>query len=545
MMNNDKSDKKWVRLNNGNLIMFLHHHLPFLQAKSKVEWNALRGFFRLLDDVFTKNNTNNEIRFKMSKERMSKYGTGKHFNNYVEAFFVDERFYYGTDLNESKTYFTLDFLSNFIISSQKYLINKMGIDDYMIPLKIDFNTIITKKAYNVIFSQSSLLDKSSIEITKLKTFAGAYNRDLVRDNHPIVTDVKYIDRQLDSDLRILKQADLVSFYSFTDREARKESQEEVMYTFDTKKDVFKPKLHFLSSLKNKIYTKIVLDKDAVNNLINEAINKNSLELILFYNIKHYYVEKTNYLIYKEVSKRMYALSESNIINFQGLSKAIREKLFKGFWQYDLEAAAPAILCQIYKKFYPTKSIDILENYIKNRNALRVECTKYLVKEFNMVYKDAYKNVKEFINALFYGTNINNKYSNVALGYQERQALKENITVFRDFLAETQQFSNGIYDYLLTNFKEDDRINYNGYIIDFIEFSPNGTVKKKSIASVLSHIYYYHEKEILDIVFAKYKNDLILLIHDGFIIDKEIDAKELEVYIYSKLNLKMKYEKEQL
>ena len=59
------------------------------------------------------------------------------------------------------------------------------------------------------------------------------------------------------------------------------------------------------------------------------------------------------------------------------------------------------------------------------------------------------------------------------------------------------------------------------------------------------IYYYHEKEILDIVFAKYKNDLILLIHDGFIIDKEIDTKELEEYIYSKLKLEMKYEKEQL
>lgn len=544
-MSNDKSDKKWVHLKNGNLIMFLHHHLPFLQATSKVQWNALRGFFRLLDDVFTKNNTNNEIRFKMSKKRMSKYGTGKHFNNYLEAFFIDERFYYSTDSNEPKTYFTLYFLSDFIISSQKYLIKKMGIDDYMTPLKIDFNTPIIKKAYSVIFSKSSLLDKSCIDITKLNAFAGVYNRDLVRDNHPIVTDVKYIDRQLDSYLRILKQADLVSFYSFTDREARKESQEEEIYTFNTKKDVFKPKLHSLSSLKNKIYTKIVLDSNEVDNLLNEAINKHSLELILFYNIKHYYVEKTNYLIYKEVSKRMYALSESNIINFQGLSKATREKLFKGSWQYDLEAAAPAILCQIYKKFYPTESIDILENYIKNRNVLRVECAKYLVKEFNMIYKDAYKNVKEFINALFYGADIDNKYSDVALGYQERQALKENVTVFKDFLVETQQLFNGIYNYLLTNFKEDDRINYNGYLINFIEFLPDGTVKKKSEASVLSHIYYYHEKEILDIVFAKYKNDLILLIHDGFIIDKEIDAKELEVYIYSKLNLKMKYEKEQL
>ena len=405
-MSNDKSDKKWVHLKNGNLIMFLHHHLPFLQATSKVQWNALRGFFRLLDDVFTKNNTNNEIRFKMSKKRMSKYGTGKHFNNYLEAFFIDERFYYSTDSNEPKTYFTLYFLSDFIISSQKYLIKKMGIDDYMTPLKIDFNTPIIKKAYSVIFSQSSLLDKSCIDVTKLKAFANVFNSDLVRENHPIVTDKKYIDSQLDSDLKILKQADLVSFYGFTDREARSENQEEEIYTFNTKKDVFKPKLHSLSSLKNEIYTKITLDKDAVNNLPNEAINKNSLELILFYNIKHYYVEKTNYLIYKEVSKRMYALSESNIINFQGLSKAIREKLFKGFWQYDLEAAAPAILCQIYKKFYPTESIDILENYIKNRNVLRVECAKYLVKEFNMIYKDAYKNVKEFINALFYGTNIN-------------------------------------------------------------------------------------------------------------------------------------------
>lgn len=51
-------------------------------------------------------------------------------------------------------------------------------------------------------------------------------------------------------------------------------------------------------------------------------------------------------------------------------------------------------------------------------------------------------------------------------------------MFKDFLAETQQFSKGIYDYLLTNFKEDDKINYNGYIINFIEFLPDGTAKKK-------------------------------------------------------------------
>ena len=544
-MSNDKSKKEWIQLKNGNLIIFLHHHLPFLQATSKVQWNALKGFFKLLDVVFTKNNTNDEIRFKMSRKNIAKYGTGKHFNKYLEAFFIDENFYYGTDSNEPKTYFTLYFLSNFIISSQKYLIKKMGIDDYMRPLKIDFNTPIIKKAYSVIFSQSSLLDKSCINITKVMFDAGVYNRDLVRDNHPIVTDVKYIDSQLDSDLKILKQADLVSFYGFTDREAREKSQKGEIYTFDTKKDVFKPKLLSLSSLRNEIYTRIVLDATEVDKLLNESINKHSLKLILFYNIKHYYVENTNYLVYKEVSKRMYALSQSNIINFQGLSKDIRQKLFKGLWQYDLEAAAPTILCQIYKKFHPTKSIDILESYIKNRNALRIGCAKYLVKKFSMVYKNAYKNVKELINALFYGADIDNKYSTVALGYQERQALKENVTVFKDFLAETQQFSKGIYDYLLTNFKEDDKINYNGYIINLIEFLPNGTAKKKSVASVLSHIYYYHEKEILDIVFEKYKNDLILLLHDGFIIDKEIDTKELEESIYSKLKLKIKYEKEEL
>lgn len=170
-MSNDKSmsEKEWVRLNNGNLIMFLHNHLPFLQATSKVEWNALKGFFRLLDYVLTKNNTDDQIRFKMSKKKMSEYGTGKHFNKYLEAFFIDEKFYYTTELNEAKTYYTLDFLSNFIINSQKYLIKSMGIDDYMKPIKVDFNTPLIKKAYSVIFSQSSLLDKSHIFLTTLES----------------------------------------------------------------------------------------------------------------------------------------------------------------------------------------------------------------------------------------------------------------------------------------------------------------------------------------------------------------------------------------
>lgn len=95
------------------------------------------------------------------------------------------------------------------------------------------------------------------------------------------------------------------------------------------------------------------------------------------------------------------------------------------------------------------------------------------------------------------------------------------------LDEAQKLFKGLNSYLCTNFKESDSINYNGYIINLVEV--NGT--KKSEASVLSYVYYYHEKEILDIV-AKYKDDLVLLLHDGFIIDREIDTKELEECIYS-------------
>lgn len=67
----------------------------------------------------------------------------------------------------------------------------------------------------------------------------------------------------------------------------------MIYTFDTKKDVFKRKLHSLGSLKDEIHTKVVLDANEVKNLLDEAINKHSLKLILFYNIKHQYVENVN------------------------------------------------------------------------------------------------------------------------------------------------------------------------------------------------------------------------------------------------------------
>lgn len=47
----------------------------------------------------------------------------------------------------------------------------------------------------------------------------------------------------------------------------------------------------------------------------------------------------------------------------------------------------------------------------------------------MPYKDVYKSVKELINAIFYETDINNKYSDVALGYAEKQALRENVKLY--------------------------------------------------------------------------------------------------------------------
>lgn len=543
-MNKSVKEKEWVRLNNGNLIMFLHHHLPFLQAKSKVEWNALRGFLLVLDRVITSNNHPNNIIFRMSKEDIAKFNTGKYFNTYLESFFIDSRFYFSPKKsNKAKTYRTLEYLSHFIRKAQEYLINKMGVEEYLMPLKINLTDAIEKDAYTVLLNKSKFIDMTIVDVENLIK-ENTYLIDTIRKTHPIIFTRNYVQTQVDSSVSVFKQKDLIDFYGFTEREARKAVLSTKSFTFETRKDTKQTKVFLKSDLKNEICTKIVLNKDEVDKLLAEN-TVDSLTLSSIYALKQYYVDNSNFAVYKEANIRLYTPLRANIFDFQGCSRVLRKKLFTGLWQYDLNAAAPSILYQLFKRYFPKEHLKTLVSYIKDRNAFRYECTRHLMDAFEGENKDKiYDNVKEVITALFYGANILNPKSGLALSLEKRKFLIENVAMFKELIAETNILFNDLYKYYIENFKEDDKIKLGKHLINLNKKNKKGKLVAKSKASILSSVYFFYERTILEIVRLNHP-DLTLMIHDGFIIPHKIDNTKLEVEIYNQLGFMMQYSEELL
>lgn len=542
----DKSVKKeWIRLDNGNLIMFLHHHLPFLQAKSKVEWNALGDFLLFLDKVITSNSISSSLLFKVSRKEIAKVNTGKYFNIYLENFFIDSRFYFSLkNHNKVKTYYTLHYLSHFIKTVQEYLISKMGIEEYLMPLKLNLTDVIEKDAYSVSFNKSKFIDKTIVELENLVS-ENTSLIDTTRKTHPIVLTSNYIQTQVDSFLSIFKQKDLIDFYGFTEREARKAVICTKLLTFETRKDTKQTKVFSKRDLKNEITTKIVLNKDEIDKLLAET-SIDSLELLSLNTLKQYYVDNSNFVVYKEANIRLYTPLSANIFDFQGSSKILRKKLFKGLWQYDLNVAAPTILYQLFKRYFPTRHLKTLVSYIKDRNTFRYECTEYLIATFGDDNKEkVYNDIKEVITALFYGANILNPRSELSLSLDKRKSLIENMPMFKELITETNILFNDLYDYYITNCKEDDKINVDSRcLINLYEKNNYDKLEKRSKAAILSSVYFFYERTILEIVRDKHP-DLTLMIHDGFIIPHKIDNTKLEVDIYNKLKFNMQYTEEQL
>lgn len=537
-------EKEWLRLNNGNLIMFLHHHLPFLQAKTKVEWNALKDFLLLLDRVITSNKHPINIIFRMSKEDIAKFNTGKYFNTYLESFFIDSRFYFSPKKsNKAKTYRTLEYLSHFIRKAQEHLINKMGIEEYLMPLKINLTDAIEKDAYSVVLNKSKFIDMTIVEVENLVN-ENAPLVDNIRETHPIIFTPNYIQTQANSFVNIFKQKDLIDIYNFTERESRKAVLCTKSFTFEIRKDTKQTKVFSKSDLKNEICTKIVLNKEEVDKLLVET-SFDYLTLSSINALKQYYVDNSNFVVYKEANIRLYTPLRANIFDFQGCSRVLRKKLFTGLWQYDLNAAAPSILYQLFKRYFSTRHLKTLASYIKDRNTFRHKCTEYLMSTFDDDNKDkVYGDIKEVITALFYGANILNPRSELSLSLDKRKSLIENVSMFKELITETNILFNDLYDYYITNCKEYDRINVDGCLINLYEKNNYDKLEKRSKAAILSSVYFFYERTILEIVRDKHP-DLTLMIHDGFIIPHKIDNTKLEVDIYNKLGFNMQYTEEQL
>ena len=436
------ADNKWIDLQNGELILFLHQHLPFLQAKTHHEFNGLGHFLQLLDHLITNKFADNGSPFlevRISKKEFQSFGTGKYYQKFIDTFFIPDPnyFYSGEAYQKPKKHITFMFMQKFMLDVQSALRGKLGDDAYFKPLKINLNNPKKVKAFSIPFESSKLLDKP---------FWDSFKRYVGIQNPPI----NIIDEIATSSVLLTNKKDLEYYtHGLSDRQIRALPVDKPLYTFEVKRlnksEQFKPKFPTAKKLKDDINTQIKINNKALDQMIAEAKGFESNQLRA---IKRFYGNNDNYLFYGEANHRLYATADLNTAPLlQGLPKEIRNKLFKDFYQYDLTAAAPTILYQLFQKHCKGKKLNALEAYIANRNTLRALSANYLLTNDKDHYKDfnhAKTNVKEVITAIFYGGNPLNKRSEVQMSYTNRVALMANLAEFKALAEEAKKMFNELY-----------------------------------------------------------------------------------------------------
>ena len=234
-------------------------------------------------------------------------------------------------------------------------------------------------------------------------------------------------------------------------------------------------------------------------------------------------------LYKQKGGRLYS-------EIQNISKAVKRRLFKGFVDVNVNSALPAIMYELSK----SKPRALL-NYIRRKDQIRKHLAGILGSE---------EKAKLAINALFYGCNVNpyfiykdwknnlepmTTFAREFGGYASWRLLKRDV-VFKGLVKAVRQVVEEITEKAKkkaercevlyqkeTKFGYEDAVVENGWKIinanDDELLIPIWNRRK-----VMSHIYVGLERRILKATGVM--DEDVVLMHDGFIIRKDLNREEL-------------------
>jgi hypothetical protein len=80
-------------------------------------------------------------------------------------------------------------------------------------------------------------------------------------------------------------------------------------------------------------------------------------------------------------------------------------------------------------------------------------------------------------------------------------------------------------------------------IELFDKTEDEKLKQRNLKSVVTSIYFSLESQILELMYQTYKEDILLLIHDGFIAKIDIETLELEKLVETNLGYKVRYDKD--
>jgi hypothetical protein len=217
-----------------------------------------------------------------------------------------------------------------------------------------------------------------------------------------------------------------------------------------------------------------------------------------------------------------------------MSKEVRRLCFSGWYDIDINTAAPSLLSQYAKNEF---NIDMpfVQQYIDNKTTIRQQFAKDL--------DISIKQIKDLFTALFFGMS-SNKINNHFVSAMEK-------ILGQDAMREIQ--CNKFWNDLVNEIKETTKIfiteikkQHDGAIINLQGKELIGSRNKpRTKGRVLSHTYNGLERMISDIILDYTGTNDVFPIYDGFLSKSDVDISALEKHIEMSTGYKLTFSKEQI
>lgn len=544
-------DDEIIILNNGYLIQLLHEHIPSLQLfgknlKNKKKWKALGGILKLID--YQLSHSLNGHYFELSqKDKRENHYYNDYFSEYLYLIFYETTY---IKKEKARDYHYREYFKEILYKCMRFIIENDKFDKLFETYTINLKEPKKSKYYpNIKFSESLFYDEKSLDFEQ--TLSTDYeNADYSKPEK--FKNTKYFNFMKKAPVHLTEKKDVRKIYRYSQRKYEGlQKCEDIIFTFDFKTCRKKIKKNNQAyKLDKHLHTNLILDNESLKkgilNLEIKSIDDIFIKFILIRIIKEFNFGD-NYILYEVSNFRYLSKRELNSINFQSMKKEYRKFIFTNQYDYDINAGAPTLLYQYIQQKLPDENIKLesLEKYIANRNIIREEAARLLEEKCSGKDTEKFKKqVKEVITAALYGSDILNKKSNLKMTHYNRKYLYENYLEFRNLIDDVTKLFAYYKKYLQPFYKKGDFIQMPNGNIELYTFE-DGKKTKKGLASVVSGFYFSMESQILKLIYDNYKEDISLLMHDGFIARIDIDTNILEKLVIDNLGYKVIYEKEKL
>jgi len=254
----------------------------------------------------------------------------------------------------------------------------------------------------------------------------------------------------------------------------------------------------LKQLENKPDLFVMADKRKIEHrlyYINELRSDAHWEITGRGNVAHRYQEaKTG---------RLSAMG----INLQNAPRTVRKAALVNQWDYDFENCHYAIMQQMAKRY--DMECPNIECYLRLKSNIR----KYLADEIGVHVKQ----IKRALIAIIYGAHASSSEKAAlfdAVGGKEKARLLINTQTFSNLHKEVKQARNVILDNWPTS---------RGSLINACD---KGISEKEDKNKRMAHLIQGVEAFMLRTALRLYPDDIILLVHDGFVSTRQLDRERI-------------------